>query len=130
MRTCWKANSGSVPSQEGDGAGPEDPADHGRSLEHPLRAGVEEIDPRSQHGLDRVGDHHTFDRAGGPPHAPLAPDVSFVDQLADDLLQEERVPLGVSEDPVVDRRREVIDGQELADQPMGLLLGEGIERDR
>ncbi len=63
--------------QLGDRTGPEDAPDDGGRLEDALVAGVEEIDPGREHGLDRVGDlarcRSPAPRASGRPRGTMAP---------------------------------------------------------
>ena len=116
--------------EQRDRSRPEDAADHRGRLEHALVLAVQEIEAGSQHRLHRVGDHDLFDLVEGAPPIALADEVSFVDQLADDLLEEERVAFGSLEDPGMHRRREILDREQLVDEPVGLLRRQRIECDR
>jgi hypothetical protein len=50
--------------------------------------------------------------------------------VAHDLLEEERVALGPLEDPAANGVGEVVDRQQQADEPIGVLGVQRIERDR
>ena len=66
-----------------------------------------------------------------PPAVAVADDPALVDQVPDDLLEEERVPLGpLAGSASWTDAGEVVDREQEADQPIGLLRGERIERDR
>ena len=91
-----------------------------RALERPLLIRFEQVDASREHALDRVRNPQLVDVAGRAPTVADARDESLVDQLAKDLLEEERVALGPVEDPVTDRRGQVLDGKKHGDQPVGV----------
>ena len=119
-----------VAGQQVHGLGPEDPSDHRRGLQHPLVGGVEQVDARGQHPLDAVRDLHAVHVRQGAPAPVVADDQALVDEPAQDLLDEEGVPLGAPEDPGVHRRRQVVDVEEKAYERVGLGVVQPVERDR
>jgi hypothetical protein len=74
--------------------------------------GIEEVEPSREDRLHRVGDHDLLDLIERSPPIAFVDEVSFIDQLADDLLQEEWVPFGSLEDPGVHRGREIVDREQ------------------
>ncbi len=95
-----------------------------------MSCAVEKIEPRREDRLHGVGDHDLLDLIEGAPPIALADEVSLVDQLTDDLLEEERVAFGPFEDPGVHGGREIVDREQLVDEPVGLLGRQRIECDR
>ena len=91
---------------------------------------LEKIEPRREDGLHGVGDHDLLDLVEGAPPLAVAHEVPLVDQLTDDLLEEERVAFGPFEDPGVHGGREIVDREQLVDEPVGLLGRQRIEGDR
>src|SRR5581483_8465977 len=78
-------------------AAPEDAADDGRLLERALLARPQEVDSGREHALDRVRQLEPGELLARTPASVLAHDPPLVDQLAQDLLEEERVALGPGE---------------------------------
>ena len=87
-----------VLDEGGDGAAPEDAADYGCLLQRVLLARLQQVDARGEDALHRVGKLDRGERVGGFPASVLVDDAALVDQLAEDLLEEERVALGAGED--------------------------------
>ena len=104
-------------------------ADHRGDLQQLLGVGVEPVDAG---GEDRLhGDRHTrvLDRAHQAVGAALALEVAGLGQLADDLLDEERVALGALVDRLVEPvQRGVLAGQ-VAQQLAGVLARQRLQGD-
>ena len=85
--------------QLGESTDPEHAAHDGRVLEHRLLVLGKPIQPRGDEPLDRAREVDLRDR---PRHLPAGgfgrPEHAVVDQLADDLLDEERVALAALDD--------------------------------
>ena len=94
-----------------------------------MASGLEPVDAG---GEDRLhGGRHAgvLDRAGEAVGAALALQVAALGQLADDLLDEERVALGALVDQLAEPvERGVLAGQ-VAQQLAGVRLAERLERD-
>ena len=97
------------------GGRPEHPSHHRGQLDGVLVLRRKEIDARRQDGLHGVGDRDVLDLRDGPPPVSVPHDLSGVDELRDDLLEVEGVPLGSFQDPVVDRWRELLDREQRGD---------------
>ena len=91
---------------------------------------LEEVDPRREYRLHRVGDLDRLDLSGGAPPLAVEHHLPAVDEPADDLLQEEGVPARALQYPEVYVGRQVVDVEQRADQVLGLVSGQGVERDR
>ena len=101
--------------QSRDRARPEHPPDDGRRLQRPAcRPGRAGRCARRARPAPCRGSRRPRCPRVARQRSPSAYDPSVVDQVADDLLQEERVALGALEDPVVHRRRQVVDGRAAA----------------
>ena len=109
---------------------PEHAADYGSRPEGASLLGWQEVDAGRQHALDRVRDDDLFDFVGRPPPVGYADDASFVDQVANDLLEEERVALGPLEHGLANRAGELLDGEQELDEPGGIVVRERLEEDR
>jgi hypothetical protein len=88
-----------APGEAGNGAQPERPPDHGGILEDRLLDGRKRVEAGSDERLDRARnldlDGSLFDH---PPLRPRRPKDLAVDQHANDLLAEERIPLAPLDD--------------------------------
>ena len=80
--------------------------------------------------MDAVRDRELLDRSPGDPAALLANERPLVDQVADDLLEEERVALGALEDAAAHAVGERLDVEQERDEPGALLAAQRLERDR
>ncbi len=106
-----------------DRALPEHPADDGRALEQGLPGRRQVVDAGRDQRLERVRD------------AIRAAVRAALDEHADRLLDEERVPLRALQEPLRKRRRQLAGracelGDELLDEQLALLGGERLELDR
>ncbi len=93
-------------SQIGDGAPPEDLADHSRSLEHRKLIGLEPIEPRREHSLDGGGDLQRVHRLARVQRALVLHEHAVLDEHLQHLLEEERVASGRACDGLGCVRRE------------------------
>ena len=84
--------------EAGQGPVPEDAADDRRALRDPPLVGRQQIEPGEDHRLDGVRDLDLVDAGARAPAALLPHEQPFADQVADDLLEEERVAGGALED--------------------------------
>jgi hypothetical protein len=66
-------------------------ADHGGGLEQALLGRRQPVDARGEHRPDGRRDADRFCRLGRPVRAPLAHESAALHQVADALLQEERI---------------------------------------
>ena len=105
-----------VGQQVGDRALPEDPADHGGALEQPLLVPPQPVDAGRDHRLERVGD-------------PLRRGPAL-EQHPGRLLDEERVALGLLEQRLPLRGRELAVGEQRVEQLLALLGRERLELGR
>ena len=96
-----------------DGALPEDPADHRRSLEQPLLVPPQAVDAGGDHRLQRVGD-------------PLRRGAALEEHPCR-LLDEERVALGLLEQRLALGRRQLPVGEQRVEQLLALLGSERLE---
>ena len=67
---------------------------------------------------------------GCPPPAPVADDPPLVDELPDDLLEEERVPVGTREHRLPGLVGQLLDGEEHLDECGRVVVRQGLEEDR
>lgn len=72
---------------------PEDAPDHGRGLQRFLLSRLEQVDPRRENRLHRVGDSEVVRELADRPPAVLALQHPAVDERREQLLDEERVSL-------------------------------------
>ena len=79
---------------------------------------------------DGVGDDDLADVLGRPPTAAVANDPALVDEMADDLLQEERVPVGAREDRLSGLVGQVVHGEEHFDEGRRVAARQRFEEDR
>ena len=100
--------------ERGDGARPEDAADDRRLLQRPLLARLEQIDPRGENTLHGVRQLDPDELVGRRPALVPPDDPAAVDQVAQDLLEEERIALGSFEDLSAGRGGERIDVEQMA----------------
>ena len=109
---------------------PEDAADDSRALRDPLLLWRQQVEPGEDHRLHVVRDLDVLDRRDRTPTAVLVHEQPLVDQVTDDLLEEERVPLGPLEDPLAHGRRQPVDVQQGRDETCALLARQRVERQR
>ena len=100
--------------------------DRGR-LEEALLFGREPVDPSGQDRLDRRRDLNARERVGEAIGAALPGQHLRLDQRADALLQEERVPLGALDQEVLERPKGGVRAQERVQQGLGALGRQGVE---
>ena len=92
-----------------DRTAPEDAADHGGRLQRRLLGPGQQVDARGEHGLDGVRHRETRRELTERPAAVPPGEHAPVDQRRDQLLDEERVPLG----PFGDQLSRIGPGQSL-----------------
>lgn len=85
---------------------------HRRLPKHPSPGGVQPIDPGRDHPPDRRGHLGTLQLAGDSPAVVVAAQSAGLDQGVDDLLDEERIPVGAGDDEADQLARGVVDLQE------------------
>ena len=112
--------------QKPDGRWPEHATHHGRGLKGAFLGRRQEVDPGGEHALDVVGNLNVGDALARSPAVARPHDQPFIDQVPDDLLQEERVPLCAFEDPSVHGRREFLHREQEGDQSVGLIRAERL----
>ena len=106
-------------------AGPEDSADDCGGLESGLVRRLEQIDARGEDRLHRIGHGESGRQRRRAPRAVRPLQHALVDQAADDLLDEERIPLGCFQDQVPDLGK--LDGEQPLDEHAGIVRGQRIE---
>ena len=117
------------PAHVDDGAGPEDPANQGRILRDPLLERGQQVEPRRERAVDRVG-YPNLERIGRPLPALLrAHEPSAIDQHPQDLLNEERIPLGARQNRGAHVVRHGLALQEILDEALAVRAGERRQRD-
>src|SRR5919108_255423 len=89
-----------------------------------------ELESGRENRLNGVGDLDIADIGCRPPTLVSANDPPLIDQPANDLLKEEGIPLGSSEDPVVNGGRQILDGEQEAHQSIGVLDRKGLQEYR
>ena len=119
---------GGRPSQPRDGTGPEDPADDGSVLDDSLVLVRQEIEPRSDDALDRVGQVRR-QRPGQRPAIGVVSKRPVLHDHPEQLADEERVAVGAVEQRPDDhpRRRPA---EQLLDEGLAFLGRQASEGDR
>ncbi len=110
----------------------EDPADHGGLLGDSPRLVGQPVEPGHQDAAERVGDGDALDERGRYPAATVrgAGEGAALDERADDLLDVERVALGLADDQGPGRGRQLGGREEAADEVDGRGLGQRAEGHR
>jgi len=111
-----------------DGACPEHAADYGGRLEGCLLRAGQEIDARSEHGLNRVGDLKPLRQLGAGPAAVAALEYATIDQSREQLLHEERIALRALDDDFAHGRRQP-DAEQLVEQSPGVCGRQALEQE-
>jgi hypothetical protein len=88
-----------------DGPRPEHPPDHRSGLQSRLLRGGKQVDARSEHSVNGVGNAEPLGKFADQPAAVGAPKGSRVEQRRNQLLEEERVPFGTLDDHGAERIR-------------------------
>src|SRR5437762_9955601 len=78
------------------------PPDHGRGRENLPFVGRQAIEPRGEERRDRRRYRDAGEIRGGRPTAVALDELAVVNQHGEDLLDEERIPLGGVGDPALD----------------------------
>ena len=116
--------------ERGHGAGMEDLSLDGAAFDHGALLRVEPVQTRGQQQLDRRRDREVREVVDGAPRAILESQQAVVDQHADHLLDEQRIPLRGREDPFARGARQVGVAQQVVEQRARLVAGERFEQDR
>jgi hypothetical protein len=87
----------------------------------------EPVDPSGQDRLDRRRDLDAWQGEGEAVGAALSSQRPRLDQRADALFQEERVPFGALDQDVLERPKRGVRAQERAQQGLGAVGRQGIE---
>ena len=82
------------------------------------------IDACADHPAQRGRDRPVLRGTGSRPAITLTPEHALLDQPANDLLEEERIPLCAREDSLTDRLGKVRDAQQMVGQSLAVLDGE------
>ena len=114
--------NGLVSHEATHGLLPEDPADDGGLLEHPLFAWWEGVDPGREEAQDGVGKHEAGRPLGRRPPLAGADQDALVDEPSKHLFQEERVAFNSRDNLVPQAGRDIGHGQQLFQQPMALIV--------
>ena len=99
----------------------ESPPDHGGGLHRAPGRLRQAIETDGDQALDRVGDHELGRISRQPPSVVPTLHDAAVDQRPGHLLHEERIPLGVAEDPFPLVPRHLRNREERPDQLVALL---------
>src|SRR5438874_8115824 len=116
------------PRRRGDGAQPEDLADHGRLLKHGLFPRRKRVNARGDRPLYRLRQRQVGLRE--PPRAVVAHEEAALDEHSGVLLGVERVAARVCQQRLRDAYRELRLAEQRADKLARLLVRERRERDR
>jgi hypothetical protein len=109
---------------------PEHPADHGCGSKRTPLLRRQQVDACREHALDRVRDDDLGDVIAGAPAIAIAHDAPLVDEVPDDLLEEEGIPLAAFEYRLPGRARKRFDRQKELDEPRGVGVRERLEEER
>ena len=109
---------------------PEHPTHDGRGQKCAPLDRRQQVDARGEHRLHGVGDDDLADVLRRPPTAAVANDPALVDEMADDLLEEERVPVGAREDRLSRLVGQVVHGEEHLDEGRRVVVRQRLEEDR
>ena len=105
-------------------------AEHGGFLQHAPRVGGQPIDAREQQPLQRRWDVRSLARRGACPGVAITSQHAATDQVADDLLHEQRVAAGTRRDEVRDVGDDVRRaGEQAGDERAGVVVGKRGEPD-
>ncbi len=91
---------------------PEDPSNHGGTLERRLLVGIQQVDSAGENRLDRVGNGQTRWVALDSPPLLGPHQEALIDELTKDLFDEERIALG----PAEHRRSQLLSHRRQIDQ--------------
>ena len=108
----------SILDERRHGPFPEDTPDHRGLLQRLLLARLERVDPGREHRLNGVRQLDSHELVRRPPAIPLPGNRALVDQVAQDLLEEERVAFRTLEDPRPGLVRQPIDVEQMPDESL------------
>jgi len=91
---------------------------------------VQPVDARGDERVHALGDRDVRRAVGDPPAAGLVAEKGLrVGERVHDLFQEQRITLGLLEDPPPQRLRQRCPGHELGEQRLALAIAEAVEDD-
>ena len=90
----------------------------------------QQVEPRQDDGLDVVRNLDLVDPFASPPPLALPDQPAVIDQVADDLLGEERIPTGAFEDQPTHTVGQRVDTGKERDQARALCAAQWVERQR
>ena len=109
-----------------DRPSPKDAPDHRRRLERRLLCRAEEVDPRSEDGVNRVRHGELARKLVQEPVAVLADEDAAIDEHAEQLFDEEGIAFGTLDNKLAQLTGQAA-GEHLVEHPVRILRGEGVE---
>ena len=123
------ARRGLTCGERREAVGPEQPAHHRTSLQETLQLGARAVDARGDQALQRLWQDQRADVAARDPAVVAVLDLAGLDEHAQELLDVQGVAVGPLDHLGPQLFGERVDGEELRDEPAGLVFGQRLELD-